>query len=418
LPATATVAPAETCPEPTHEEVEIRLMDFPLDYERPILDYLTANGEIQKFKTQLETIDMELHKSDMPFDVNMEVIEQDVTGDGMNEFLIGINGHGNYYILEESDPERPVLFIIGCRGGQYIVIHRIRTYSDVYLDDVLDLNADGIHEIVYSVIVNFSVDYGYSRKLEVLEWNGVGFRELMLSPYGYSSLIGAAAFRDLDGNGTLEILIPQYSWGDKGDGIYCDNGPSLNYDEIWMWVGEYFQYMWRENAPPVYRFQAALDGDYFSSLGLFDRAEIKYLRAVFDESLKPGSRGDWMRDGSCPSIHEVLADLTEPPRIRAYARFRLVELYVNIGRVMEAESHRTYLRTNYPLGSPGYIYAYLANAFWWEYVKNEDVTAACTVVRQEAEKFQTDVFGLFDNYGYSDSIPSLDNICPFTSPAE
>ena len=82
---------------------------------------------------------------------------------------------------------------------------------------------------------------------------------------------------------------------------------------------------------------------------------------------------------------------------------------------MEAESHRTYLRTNYPLGSPGYIYAYLANTFWWEYVKDEDITAACAAVRREAEKSSTDVFGLFENYGTLNPGPTLDTICPFTS---
>jgi hypothetical protein len=82
---------------------------------------------------------------------------------------------------------------------------------------------------------------------------------------------------------------------------------------------------------------------------------------------------------------------------------------------MEAESHRTYLRTNYPLGSPGYIYAYLANTFWWEYVKDEDMTAACAAVRSEAEKNQTDVFALFDNYQSLMDGPTLDTICPFST---
>ncbi len=96
LPATATLAPAETCPEPTHKPVDVRLLDYPLDYEQPILDYLTANGEIQKYKTQLETIDKKLHQSDMPIQIHMDVMEEDVTGDGIDEFLIEISGNGRF----------------------------------------------------------------------------------------------------------------------------------------------------------------------------------------------------------------------------------------------------------------------------------------------------------------------------------
>jgi hypothetical protein len=414
LPATATLAPVETCPKPTHEPVEIRLQDYPLEYEQPILDYLTANGEIQKYKTQLESIDMELHKSNVPFDIHMDVFEQDVTGDGIQEFLLVISGNGKFDILEESDPERPVLFIIGCRGREYIVMHRIRTLSTIKINSIMDLNADGITEIAYSFIDNFGANHGrFTFQLQVLEWDGADFRELLLDPYRYPRSSAQAAFRDLDGNGTMEILIPQHYWGENGGGVDCDIGPTVDFDEVWMWDGEYYHYMWRENAAPVYRFQAALYGDYLTSLGLYDRAELNYLRAVFDLSLKPGSRGDWMRDGECYGNREVSPEATEPPRISAYARFRLVELLVRIHRVMEAESHRSYLRTNYPLGSPGYIYAYLANAFWWEYVKDEDITAACAMVRLEAEKFQTDVFGLFETYGAANPGSAISNICPF-----
>jgi hypothetical protein len=416
LPATATIAPAETCPAPTHKSMEIRLLDHPLDYEQPILDYLTANGEIQEYVTKLETIDKELHQSDVPTQIHMEIIEEDVTGDGIDEFLIGIDGNGRFDILEELDPERPVLFVVGCRGGAYAVIHRVRTYSTIRVDSVMDLNADGIHEIAYSYINNFGANHGYfTFQLQVLEWNGAIFRELLWDPYTDATTPGTTAFEDVDGNGTLEILFPHDYWGEKGGGVDCDIGPNLNSKDIWMWNGEYYHYMWRQNADPIYRFQAAYDGDYYISLGLYDRSEKMYLRAAFDESLKSGSTGDWMRDGECYGGKEIKPDPTEPPRIRAYARFRLVELYVNLGRVLEAESHRSSMRTENPLGSPGYIYAYLANTFWWEYVKDEDVTAACAAVRSEAEKRSTDVFGLFENYGILNPGPTLDTICPFST---
>ncbi len=258
----------------------------------------------------------------------------------------------------------------------------------------------------------------FTFQLQVLEWNGFIFRELLSDPYTDATTPGTAAFRDVDGNGTLEILFPHDYWGEQGGGVDCEIGPDLNFEDIWMWDGEYYHYMRRQNADPIYRFQAAYDGDYFVSLGLFDRSERMYLRAAFDKSLKPGSTGDWMRDGECYGSNEIKPDPTELARIKAYARFRLAELYVHLGRVMEAESHRTYLRTNYPLGVPGYIYAYLANTFWWEYVKDSDITAACAAVRGEAEKNSKPMCSaLFENYGYGNSRTDFGYYLPIHFPS-
>jgi len=417
LPATATAAPEETCPQLTHEPMEVRVMDYPMDYEHPILDYLSANGEIQTYIQRLEALDMEQHDSAVPITVHMEVVVQDVTGDGVNEFLIEITGNGRFDILEDSDPERPVLFIFGCREGQYQIIHMIRTRSTMDILTVADLNADGIWEITYSWINNIGAKHGrFTFAIQVLRWNGEEFRELLLDPYRYPSSALSPTFEDLDGNGTVEILIPQYSWWEQDGGVDCDIGPSLNFDEIWMWDGEYYHYMWRQYAAPIYRFQAAFMGDYDVSLGLYDKSENLYLRAVFDQSLKPGSRGDWMRDGECYGADDFSPDPDEPERMKAYARLRLVELYVHVGRVNEAEWHRSYMRTNHSVGTPGYIYAYLANAFWWGYADSEDISVACARVIEEAEAYEEDVFGPFEQYGFQNSGSTLTDICPFTAP--
>lgn len=282
----------------------------------------------------------------------------------------------------------------------------------------MDLNGDGIKEVVYSYLVN--VGNRHTRlSAQVLEWNGQEFRELVRDdPFPYSdwrrrTIDAYVEFKDIDGNGTQELVFLL----DNGV-IDCEGGgPYRSTFYIWMWDGEYYQYMWEEWAKPLYRFEAAHDGDYFASIGLYDRAETMYLRAVFDESLKPGSDADWRKDGGCPLGEDEKPDTTEPPRIRAYARFRLVELFTRVGRVMEAESHRSYLRTNYPLGNPGYIYAYLANTFWWEYVKDENISAACAAVIRAAEENEKDVFGLFEEYGYLNPGPMLENICPFSAPS-
>jgi hypothetical protein len=413
LPPTATLSPRETCPPPTGADAPVQLLKDPAQYEQPLLSYLAARGNLHELKESLEALVGETRS------LNIEVFEEDVTGDLNREFLISL-----------ADWDSAAIFILGCRNREYTVFHRIllanweessRWFAS--LTAVMDINGNGIKEVVYSFVANAGMQFT-DVSAQVLEWDGKGFRELMQddpdpgSEWNRYAVDAGIEYRDIDENGIMELIFPaSMFWNDEGMGVDrgCDGGVERNSLAIWMWDGEYYRFMWREAVPPVYRFQAALDGDSFTSIGLYDRAETMYLRATFEEALKPGSLGDWLRDMHCDGAGMVKPDSTEPIKIRAYARFRLTELYVHLGRVMEAESHRTYLRANYPLGSPGYIYAYLANAFWWEYVKDEDITAACAAVRGEAEKFQADVFNLFENYGFLNPGPTLDTICPFSS---
>jgi hypothetical protein len=411
LPPTATLSPKETCPAPTNIQAPVQLLSDPGMYEQQLLDFLSAHGNLHEFKEALVGFMGDTHSMDI------EVYEEDITGDLNEEFIISLAAW-----------DKAAFFFFGCRNGEYEVIHRIKLTNNeesmrwfASLTAVLDLNGDGIKEVVYSFVDNVGKQFT-DITAQVMEWNGKEFRELLRDdPYPGSiwnryAIDSSVEFIDIDGNGVMEVVFPNTAfWNDEGMGVFkgCDGGVARNSSAIWMWDGEFYRFMWREAVPPIYRFQAASDGDGFTSIGLFDRAEEMYLRAVFDDGLKPGSLGDWLRDMHCDQTGMVKPDITEPPRISAYARFRLVELYVHVGRVMEAESHRSYLRTNYPLGSPGYIYAYLANTFWWEYVKDMDISAACAAVRQEAEKFQADVFGLFENYGGLNPGPEISNICPF-----
>jgi hypothetical protein len=423
LPPTVTKAFTSSCPNPTQAAISVVRMDDPADYERSLLDQIAARGELDSFLIELAAM------AD-PFDSSTRIetvlFVEDVNNDTTKEFIVSIrqpfeNKSGLYGPV--GSPYRTVVFIFGCRERQYVTLYTLvldRNEIDLPsgLLAVEDLNGNGIREVVVSTVEGVGNRLLQNLSARVLEWDGTVFRDVLIpdlqDPFTARTVDSVVEFQDVDGNGTREILFPRKYWMD-GAGVDCDAGPDRNYTAVWMWDGDAYHFMWRIFADPSYRFQAAYDGDYYAYLGLSDLAETSYLRGAFDESLKPGSTRDWARDGKCRDFEKVKPDPTEPIKIRAYARFRLVELFVHVGRVMEAESHRTDLRINYPLGSPGYIYAYLANIFWWEYVKDEDVTAACGKVRQEAEKFQPDVFNLFENYGVNNPGPNLDNICPFSS---
>jgi hypothetical protein len=412
----ATPAAAAACPEPSHGDGTINHPDDPAEYEPQLLAWLSAEGNLTAFQKAAEAAD----------DPKVAVFQADVNADSVAEFVVGIRRPfeaPDALYSGEGVPHRTAVFILGCAENRYAVLYRLildgketDLHSGILAVD--DLNRNGVREIVISVVE--SVNAGGIQNLfaRILEWDGSAFRDVLIpEPPSFPSSRAVNApveMRDIDGNGTQDLLVPDRTWPDDG-GVVCeaDGGPARNSESVWMWDGEYYRYMWRLYSDPQYRFQAAYDGDYYAYIGMFDRAEISYLRAVFDESLPSGSRGDWMRDGGCKSEAAVKPDSSEPPSVKAYARFRLVELLVRIGRVREAESHRTYLRNAYPLGSPGYLYAHLANIFWWGYMQEEDISAACVRVRQEAEKHAADVFNPFTTYGSLNPGPTIGNICPF-----
>ncbi len=385
----------------------MEFLEDPAAYEESLLAFLAANGNIREYKQKLDEDATAPH-----FQIESSVFEDDITGDGNSEFLISIHIRN-----------RTAFYFLGCIGGRYGALYRSivedagnATLHFGRLESVSDINGDGIKEVVYS-FVTLGGNRGEYLSAQVLGWNGRSFRTLIpdgsqSDPFFERNAVDEyVGFRDVDGNGTVELIFRT-----GVGGIDCEGGVEREAFSVWMWDWEYYRYMWREHAAPLYRFQAAYDGDFFSSLGMLDRAEISYLRAVFDETLAPGSTAEWKKEGSCPLDPGEKPDPTEPTRIKAYARFRLVELYVALGRVLEGESHRSSMRAENPLGTPGYIYAYLANTFWWEYAKEgEDISAGCAAVRREAEKSPRDVFGLFENYGTLNPGPTLDTICPFST---
>ncbi len=172
-----------------------------------------------------------------------------------------------------------------------------------------------------------------------------------------------------------------------------------------------FQYMWTDPGIPEYRFQAAFDGDYFLSVGLYDRSEKSYLRAISDPTLKEFSYQDWV-DGQCSNMGPIAPN--EPQRVIAYARLRLLELHVFLRKIDDAGTEAQYLAIHYQESTPGYRYSALAGIFWETYQTERDISDACAAVRKEAQQYQDELFSSF-TYGYENRGPDADTICPFQS---
>ncbi len=209
-------------------------------------------------------------------------------------------------------------------------------------------------------------------ELEIYGWDGKSFKRIPM--YFDFIITEIPEIRDIDGNGTQEILLAS-EWPLHE----CREGPRGRWRFVFMWNGEEFVEMWRDPGDPVYRFQAAFFGDYYVGIALYDRAEASYHRAISDPSLRQFDFRKWAKD-----IGLGCGGVTEPgesERIAAYARLRLLELLVFLQKMDAAEMQWAYVHDHYRESTPGYPYARLADTFWGAYTSSHLLGEACSAVR-------------------------------------
>lgn len=419
LPSTKTPAPAEVCPAPTHADAGIHFSANPQDYATQVLDSLRAEGDLAEAVAQIAQLGREI---DGEFDTD-EVFysREDVTGDSVAEYIM--------IVIQRMDPEKDpnpylprhemVLFIIGCRSENYVLQFSLLERSDyaAYSSNdgskspllIADANADGIREVFYQYGFFYSPDYFLY--FDVLEWNSGSFHSLITEHATIINPVNDPILEDIDGNGTLEILLTEdrSRWSNE-----CDAGPVRDSTDILMWDGEYYQYMWTDPGIPRYRFQAAFDGDYYVTVGLFDRAETLYLQALNDSELEPFIWREWAEKfGIFCSVDWYISEPNEPLYIRAYTRLRLLELYVYLGKMKEGEVVWQYINGHRSTATE-YSYASLAQVFWETLQTGNGIDAACNSVNEKAVDMHDDLFSWMV-YGYQNTGPASDTICPFHS---
>jgi hypothetical protein len=420
LPPSLTPGPKEECPPPTYARVNIHFEELISDYGPQILDFFRAHGDRADLEEQLERLgrykereaNNETGEKEKVFIPNIALFtEADVTGDQEKETIITLKQMVYYGARTDT-----AVFVVGCRNHQYQLLAGGEKFYLPEIEekgggvaDIRDLNADGLQEIIFSVIFHTGsahgdIEYSYN----VFEWDGYRFRTLLeqsqknLPAEWIDSLNGPLELRDIDANGTTELLLPQWAFP------ICGSGPVRMAKKIYMWDGEYYRYMWTDPGTPIYKFQAAFDGDYYSRISLFDKSEASYRMVIQDPSLKPYEFNDY----GCVDRKNWEPD--DPTTIIAYTRFRLVELLAFGNLISEANVELAQLAGDFPEGAQGHQYAYLAASFWDAFQANKDIDAACEAVRSEAAKQPETVFDPI-YYGWANEQGSVDTICPFHS---
>lgn len=313
------------------------------------------------------------------------------------------------------------IYFLTCQNGKYIEFSQnddsnAEVIGINRIDQITDLNKNGISEtIVTSTGCSGSGCLGIS----VFEWNGEKFVDLApkvgtLGPHGFS-------FKDTNNDGLKEIVLKGDSPGSCCIGMMM---PWRYKNTIYSWSGKIFTETYVYFDSPQYRFQAIQDADHEIQYKHFDKALDLYQDAIFSDKLEWWSRerrdyevnlfyNSYKQPNPTPSVYPA-EDVTEYPRLAAYAYFRIVLLHILQGHETDAGTVYQTLQQRFPEGNPGFPYAEMASAFWNEYQASHDMTAACGMAVEYAAAHPDILIPLGSDYhGMQSHTYQPEDVCPF-----
>jgi hypothetical protein len=400
-----TVTPASQAECPKIDSA-IRVQDYlpeKLEYPSPnttskILDFLNRGGDSQTLIARLNQI------YPAGGDYRGGYSFYDITGDQSPELLyVEINYEGR-------------LLVFSCKTGKYELLATLPEENDFleYTMQIVDLNHNGVPEIIVMGTngVSFSISTIY-----FYEWNGKTFLNL-----GHVIILALRQtnISDMDGNGTKEISFS----GDNPVCTSCSNFiPQRQRTFTYDWNGEEFVEISNEFERPEYRFQAIQDADATVRTGKYDKAMLLYNQAISDADLEWWSPDRLMYE---QTIHDPVTmfvatpssmpteDLTEYPRLAAYAYYRVMLLQLVQGN--KSDSTTTYNSLQQQFRSNPYArpYVEVATAFWEAYQSTHEMYEGCAAAIQYAAEHPEILSPLGSDYhGWQSHIYVPEDVCPF-----
>jgi hypothetical protein len=376
-----------------------------------IRDFLNAGGAPQAIINGYHHYDP---------DADYLVQDKDVTGDGVPDLLITTPGFMDVLI---------------CQNGQYqvqrLISDTLHFVSQPLIVNIVDMNGDGVAEII-AIAGDARLGIVY-----VLEWDGSLFQLLNQDfsggrnyPDPCSDLLGPTSWVyavDTDHNGLLSLVFKQ-SIPIAAD--YLDGLPWRKETRTCVWNGSTFELAHTEiTDPPQYRFQAVQDGDRASLAGDYPKALDLYQQAIFSDTLQAWSFDRFLYEGELPDQTNPGAptlmplptpDPVEYPSLAAYARYRILLLYVIQGDLTDAKTVYDTLQAKFPTGQVGHADAEMAVAFWDDYQASHSVAQACAKTIDYATLHPTDVLAYLGRSDFSQTpfgdqslIYTPQAVCPF-----
>jgi hypothetical protein len=277
----------------------------------------------------------------------------------------------------------------------------------------VDANQNGINEVILAKETGTAT--GSWIELSVIEWHIDSFNEILTDDYS-SSVFQLVMVNDLDYDNTKEIY-----WR---FGAYIYSFPPWRRGTItYKWNGEKFVALPLEYDPVQYRFQAIQDGDRAITNGNFANAQSLYQESIFNQDLEWWSTQrqlDTMRKVTDEGFAAIGTpapgnpDITEYPRLAAYAYYRIILLH--LVQNQESEATTTYNTLRQAFGNDPYArpYVEMASAFWAAYQSTHSIYDGCAAAIQYAVEHPEILTPLGSDYHGSQShiyVPV--DVCPF-----
>ena len=398
---TVTPAPKAECPKLDNTIQPENYLPKQLEYPSPgapdkILEFLNNGGNGQALTRRLDQI-----YSKVEYSGGYAFL--DVTGDQISEFLY----------VELYYGERPNVF--SCKNGKYEILDILSGQHDFdfYEIEFEDLNSDGIPEIIVTGTggVSFPVSTIY-----LYEWNGRTFSIL-----GQVSILALrqTQIKDIDGNGTKEISFS----GDNPTCVSCANFiPQRLRTVTYGWNGTNFVEISNKFTSPKYRFQAIQDADAAVLLGKYEVAMRSYSAVIKSKDLAWWSPARFTYEQTIgdPVIMFIetpstipTEDLTEYPRLAAYAYYRIL---LRIVQEQESDATAIYNTLQQKFGNDlyGQPYVEMATAFWNAYQSTHKIYDGCEASIQYAAEHPDILTPLGSDYhGWQSHIYVPADVCPF-----
>jgi hypothetical protein len=317
---------------------------------------------------------------------------QDLTGDGVAEVVLW---------LYHPETDSGSLFIFGCKDGAYKTIFKKTPY--VALIAVRDMNDNGLPEVVLS---ERDCTIGCLTYFSLLEWHEKNFtNQAQVSEppcYGPCITEGYAQIVDLNQDGWYELEIVN-----EPSPL---NGPGRAQIQIWAWEGNFYSLQEIKYTEPKYRIHAIYAGDDAAAAGLFDEAWGYYQRVIFEPGLLPAR--NWATN-QLPNW-DAVETLEERQVLSAYARYRIMHLFLAQGYISDAGVVYGYLQAKFPPGVAGHIYTEMATQMWEGYQASGSLAFACNRAIEFAKEHPSETLDVLGQafYGGNNRNYLPEDICP------
>jgi hypothetical protein len=408
---TATPAPKAECP-----------VENPNIHPDLLLDEMAAceNAEINSNGNPLTCINREMGNQIFDYlnkGAPISSIISQLKADGQKENVTFFYKDLNDDLIPDfvfKDPHNPYggFYFYTCNNSAY----KVQTLWDgdpyaawIKIAPMKDLNRNGISEIVVTAI----------DVLLVLEWNGDIFEEILRIDGDGSSEF---TIKNIDKDSMQEIILYR---DDPFRGIMSAEFPWRHYVSTYKWNGISYVRDSQIFDAPVYRFQAIQDGDRYLLQGNYQKAMELYQDTIFSNELgwwSPEKRNYEFAIYNTPSDEKGNStpfstpetDLTEYPRLAAYAYYRMVILHTFLGETEAAQVKYATLQEKFPAGSPGHPYVEMATDFWNAYQSGGRMYDACAAAIAYADAHPGILVPLGSDYhGAQSHTYTPADVCPF-----